>query len=85
MDDDLGMKWRQVLDQMAARLPRAEYTTWFASNALLLLDGDTAVIGTANIFVRQEVEQRYSTLLADTLSTTYGRPIGVEVVIGTVL
>ncbi len=84
-DDELGVKWWQVLDQMAARLPRDEYTTWLASNALLLLNGDTAIIGTANIFVRQEVEQRYSALLADTLSTTYGRPIAVEVVIGTAL
>ncbi len=84
-DGELCVKWRQGLDHVAARLPHDEYTTWLASNALLLLDGDTAVIGTANIFVRQEVKQRYTALLAETLSTTYGRPIAVEVVIGTAL
>jgi len=78
-------RWRQVLDQLRQQLDRQAYDTWIAWNQLLLVEDDLAVVGTPNVFVREEVEQHYAAHIEAALSQSYGRPMTLQAVIGTVL
>jgi len=82
---DLIPKWQQALDLLKLQLPPDIYVTWIQSNTLLLVEDQVAVVGVPNIFVRQEVELHYSKQIAAVLSELYGRPLEVELVIGTEL
>ena len=50
-------------------------------NKLLELDGEIVVLGTPNIFVRQEVERRYAELVQQACEQTLGYPVQLLVVI----
>ena len=80
---DLTPKWQQALDLLKLQLPPDKYVTWIQSNNLLLVEKQVAIVGAPNVFVRQEVELHYSKQIAAVLSELYGRPLEVEVVIGT--
>nr|MBA3948218.1 hypothetical protein [Herpetosiphonaceae bacterium] len=84
-DSELMTRWRQVLDQLSQQLEREVYETWIASNQLLVVEHDRAILGTPNIFVRQEVEHSYTAEIEAALSQSYGRPMTLQVVIGTTI
>jgi hypothetical protein len=52
-----------------------------ASADLLEITGDSAVVGTPNVFVRDHVRAVYQERLADALAAELGRRVEVEVVI----
>jgi chromosomal replication initiation ATPase DnaA len=74
-----------VLAQLEAQFDRQTYETWIKSTQLLVLDHAGAVLGTPNVFVRDEVRQHYAAQIAAALSTSYGRAVELDVVIGTAL
>jgi len=84
-DSGIMTRWRHVLDQLKQQLERQAYDTWIASNQLLVVEDDLAVVGTPNVFVRDEVEQHYAAQIEAALSQSYGRPMTLQVVIGTAL
>ncbi len=79
----LKQTWQAVLDDLRQQLDPAEYATWLEPSSLVALTPDQAIIGTPHIFARDTVQQRYQTELAVALSQTYGRPLDVQIVIGT--
>ncbi len=85
LDSELATRWRQALDLLSAQIDPQIYETWIKPTQLLLLDNDEAVLGTPNVFVRDEVGQHYAAQIAAALSASYGRPIGLQLVIGTAL
>ena len=84
-DSELMTRWQQALDQLRQQLERQAYETWIAPNQLLIVEDDLAILGTPNIFVRQEVEHHYTAELEAALSQSYGRPMTLQAVIGTTL
>lgn len=84
-DTEIMARWRQALDQLKQQLERQAYETWIAPNQLLVVEDDLAILGTPNIFVRQEVEHHYTAELEAALSQSYGRPMTLQAVIGTAL
>ncbi len=84
-DDLLDPVWQQALALLQAQLDPAGFATWIAPSRLLVLEGETAVLGTPNVFVRDELAAHYRTLVEATVGQVLGRPITLEVVIGTSL
>lgn len=73
----LTERWQQALATIRAQIPDSAFTTWFAETTLLDLDDTTAIVGTANIFARDHLQQHYAALITAALD---GRAI--EFVIG---
>jgi chromosomal replication initiation ATPase DnaA len=84
-DDQLDPVWQEALLLLQAQLAADSFTTWIQPSRLLLLAGETAVLGTPNVFVRDELAMHYGTTVAAAVSRVLGRPITLEVVIGTSL
>ena len=79
---ELDQVWRQVLAQLATRVEAPAYDTWLAPSRLLLLDDGEAVVGVPNVFARDELVQTYAAQLEAALHQQCGRPIALQVIIG---
>lgn len=64
---DLGRLWQAVLGDVEISLSRGNYLTWFKNTSLLKQDGDIFVVGVANVFVKNQLEQKYNDLIVETL------------------
>jgi chromosomal replication initiator protein len=74
--------WQAALGDLQVQMPRSEFDTWIKPTALVAIEDNLAIVGTPNIFVRQELEGRYIAPITETLSTILGYPIQIQVVIG---
>ncbi|MBA3946787.1 MAG: hypothetical protein H0X37_19775, partial [Herpetosiphonaceae bacterium] len=77
----LQQTWQIIQAELAGRVSSSDWETWLKPNKLLELDGEIVVLGTPNIFVRQEVEQRYAGLVQQACEQTLGYPVQLLVVI----
>ena len=59
--------WQTVLGEVEIGLSRASYVTWFKNSRLLTVEGDKVVIGTPNIFIKHQLEDKYNDLITKTL------------------
>ncbi len=75
--------WGRVLTTLECQLDQEAYSTWIGVSRLLLIEGDDAVLGTPNVFVRDVVERDYRTQVEAVLHQVYGRPLMLNVVIDT--
>ena len=75
--------WRNALARLQRQVPADSYATWLSTTELLDIIDDTAIIGTPNVFVRDEVAARYRDDIAAALEQALGKPLAVEIVIGT--
>jgi chromosomal replication initiator protein len=60
--------WQAVLGEIELSVSRGNFITWFKHSRLLKQSDDTIVIGVSNIFIKQQLEGKYSKLLLETLS-----------------
>ena len=74
--------WQAALGDLQVQMPRNEFDTWIKPTALIAVEDSLAIVGTPNIFVRQELEGRYISPITDTLTRRLGYPVQVQVVIG---
>ncbi|MDQ5853125.1 MAG: helix-turn-helix domain-containing protein [Chloroflexota bacterium] len=79
---DLADVWHRALNHLSPALSKDAYETWIEPITLVVLEEGLAVVGTPNIFVRQEVEQSYKAHLEAALSQACERPIVLQAVIG---
>ena len=79
---ELADVWHRALNHLSPALPKDAYETWIKPTTLVVLEDGLAVVGTPNIFVRQEVEQCYKAHLEAALSQVCDRPIVLQAVIG---
>jgi len=77
----LQQTWQIIQEELAGRVSSSDWETWLKPNKLLDVDGEMVVLGTPNIFVRQEVEQRYADLVQHACEQTLGYPVRLLVVI----
>ncbi len=68
---------------MARQFDQEAYRTWIGVSRLLLIEGDAAVLSTPNVFVRDVIERDYRTAVEAALREVSGRPLALQVVIGT--
>lgn len=66
--------WQAVLGEIELSVSRGNFMTWFKNTTLLELDHDHAVIGVANVFVKQQLERKYNDLIISTLEKNGLKP-----------
>ncbi|CAN5426600.1 chromosomal replication initiator protein DnaA [soil metagenome] len=60
--------WQAVLGEIELSISRGNFMTWFKNTTLLEIDNDQAVVGVANVFVKQQLERKYHDLIVATLA-----------------
>ncbi len=70
--------WQAVLGEIELSISRGNFVTWFKNTTLLRQDGDSIVIGVPNVFIKQQLERKYNTLIADTLEKNGAAGIRIE-------
>ncbi len=73
---DLDRIWQGVLGDLEIGLSSANFLTFFRHTVLLELSDEAVVVGVKNIFVRSQIEGKYTQLL-DEVFARNGLPTGV--------
>lgn len=60
--------WQAVLGEIEVSISHGNFITWFKNTCLLKHAGNTAVIGVTNIFIKQQLEKKYTSLFIETLA-----------------
>lgn len=60
--------WQAVLGEAEISLSRGNYVTWFKNTRLLKIKDGVLVIGVTNVFVKQQMEKKYSQMITEILS-----------------
>jgi hypothetical protein len=81
-DEPLDIQWRAALDVLQAQMSPDVYDTWIRCSRLLLIDGNDAILGTPNVFVRDAMERDHRTAVEAALRQVSGRALTLQVVIG---
>ena len=70
--------WQAVLGEIELSVSRGNYITWFKSTKLLKNKNGVVVIGVANVFLKQQMEIKYTDLIKDTLARNNVFPERIE-------
>ncbi len=60
--------WQAVLGEIELSISHGNFITWFKNTCLLKHADDTVVIGVTNIFIKQQLEKKYGSLIIKTLA-----------------
>lgn len=60
--------WQAVLGEVELSISRGNFLTWFKHTTLLRHDEDMVIVGVPNVFIKQQLERKYSDLLRSTLA-----------------
>jgi chromosomal replication initiator protein len=60
--------WQAVLGEIELSVSHGNFITWFKNTCLLKHVDETVVIGVTNIFIKQQLEKKYDTLIIKTLA-----------------
>jgi chromosomal replication initiator protein len=66
--------WQAVLGEVELSVSHGNFVTWFKNTSLLRHEGDTVIIGVPNVFIKQQLERKYSDLLRETLKKNGATP-----------
>ncbi len=75
--------WQAALGDLQLQIPRSEFDTWMKETMLVDLENNQAIVGTPNIFTRDQLLRKYADPIRNTLNSILGYPVQVQVVIGT--
>lgn len=64
---DTTTLWQAVLGEVELGVSHGNYVTWFKNTRLLKLKDGCAVVGAPNVFVKQQLERKFNTLLEEML------------------
>lgn len=73
-----GSLWQAVLGEIELSLSRGNFVTWFKNTRLLQHSDEAAIIGVSNIFVKQQLERKYTDLIMETLRKNGVSPERIE-------
>jgi len=60
--------WQAVLGEIELSVSRGNFVTWFKHTALLRYDNEVAIIGVPNVFIKQQLERKYTDFLRGVLA-----------------
>ena len=75
---DAKQVWRAALGELQVSLSPANYETWLKDTALVDVDGDRFCVAAPNGFAKDWLENRYRSLIAQTLARIVGYSVNVE-------
>ncbi len=75
---DAKQVWRAALGELQVSLSPANYETWLRDTALVDVDGDRFSVAAPNGFAKDWLENRYRSLIAQTLARVVGYSVNVE-------
>ena len=75
---DAKQVWRAALGELQVSLSPANYETWLKDTALVDVDGDRFRVAAPNGFAKDWLENRYRSLIAQTLARVVGYSVNVE-------
>ena len=78
---DAKQVWRAVLGELQVSLSPANFETWLKDTALEEIDEHRFRISAPNGFARDWLDNRYRTLISQTLARVVGRSVRVEFVV----
>jgi chromosomal replication initiator protein len=70
--------WQAVLGEIELSVSRGNYMTWFKNTTLLSHKEDAVIIGVPNVFIKQQLEHKYNTLIIETLKKNGSAPTHIE-------
>ncbi len=70
--------WQAVLGEIEVSVSRASYVTWFKNTSLLRYDNTTLVIGVPNVFIKQQLERKFNSLVSEVLQKNGVNPKVIE-------
>ncbi len=70
--------WQAVLGEIELSVTRASYVTWFKNTRLVSQDDDTITIGVPNVFIKQQLETKFTDLIKTTLKNNGVAPKHIE-------
>jgi chromosomal replication initiator protein len=73
--------WSQAAAQLRADLSEGNYSAWFGRAKPLRLDGNTFVLGVANPFAKQWIEDRFLLPLRDAVSQAAHRDLAIAILV----
>ncbi|MFI5328485.1 MAG: chromosomal replication initiator protein DnaA [Candidatus Rokuibacteriota bacterium] len=75
---DAKQVWRAALGELQVSLSPANFETWLKDTALVGVDGDRFSVSAPNGFTKDWLENRYRSLIAQTLARIVGYSVNVE-------
>jgi len=75
---DAKQVWRAALGELQVSLSPANYETWLKDTALVGVEGDRFSVAAPNGFAKDWLENRYRSLIAQTLARIVGYSVNVE-------
>lgn len=75
MKEDL---WQAVLGEIELTVSRGSFVTWFKNTQFLRHKDNILVIGVANVFVKQQLELKYNTMISELLAKNSVRPDRID-------
>lgn len=75
MQDNL---WQTVLGEVELSVTRASYITWFKNTRMLRQKDGVLVVGVPNVFIKQQLEQKFHALILDCAQKIDANCIKVE-------
>jgi chromosomal replication initiator protein len=78
---DAKQVWRAALGELQISLSPANYETWLKDTSLVEIDEDQYRIAAPNGFARDWLDNRYRTLVSQTLARVVGGSVQVELVV----
>lgn len=70
--------WQTVLGEIELSVSHASFLTWFKNTRLLTLEDERMVIGVPNVFIKQQLEQKFNELITATIKKNGLNPGTVE-------
>lgn len=70
--------WQVVLGEIELSVSRGSFITWFKNTELVKSDDALAVIGVPNVFIKEQLEQKYNSLISEVLGKNGVTPKSIE-------
>ncbi|MFA5004377.1 MAG: chromosomal replication initiator protein DnaA [Candidatus Saccharimonadales bacterium] len=76
--------WQAVLGEIEITISRGNFLTWFKNTVLLKSQPDNIVIGVPNVFIKQQLERKYTELITELLQKNGLSPTSITYKIHTI-
>ncbi len=73
-----GSLWQAVLGEIELSVSHGNFVTWFKKTQLVQHTDEAVIIGTPNVFIKQQLERKYNDLILETLKKNGVEPQKIE-------